>query len=103
MQLRNTAGKVSCYEEIQLLTFKVIISACFNDGKLRRKINIVIHVYSLKSLNVKKKYQVCTSIHIVVGKAFYIKGLIYERKLIGSVTHCSEFKMLMKSTPCTCK
>lgn len=52
MQLRNTAGKVSCYEEIQLLTFKVIISAFFNDGKLRRKINIVI--YSLKSLNVKK-------------------------------------------------
>lgn len=100
MQLRNKAGKVSCYEEIQLLTFKVIISAFFNDGKLRRKINIV--VYSLKSLNVKKKIQGFYIYSYYVGKAFYIGSLIYERKLIGSVTHCSEFKMLMKSTPCTC-
>lgn len=54
------------------------------------------------SSSVKKKItQDFTSIHIVVAKAFYIDGLIYERKLIGSVTHCSEFKMLMKSTPYT--
>lgn len=68
MQLRNKAGKVSCYEEIQLLTFKVIISAFFNDGKLRRKINIVIYI--LKSLNVKKKYKVFTSIHIMSERLF---------------------------------
>lgn len=50
----------------------------------------------------KKKIQGFYIYSYYVGKAFYIGGLIYERKLIGSVTHCSEFKMLMKSTLCTC-
>lgn len=72
MQLRNTAGKVSCYEEIQLLTFKVIISAFFNDGKLRRKINIV--VYSLKSLNVKKKIPGFYIYSYCCRKGFLYKG-----------------------------
>lgn len=71
MQLRNTAGKVSCYEEIQLLTFNVIISAFFNDGKLRRKINIV--VYSLKSLNVKKNTRF-VHLFICCRKGFLYKG-----------------------------
>lgn len=72
MQLRNKAGKVSCYEEIQLLTFKVIISAFFNDGKLRRKINIV--VYSLKSLNVKKKNTRFLHLFILCRKGFLYRG-----------------------------
>lgn len=80
--------------------FKVIIFVFFNDGKLCWKINIV--VYSLKSLNVKKKILGFYIYLYYVGKVFYIGGFIYEWKLIGSVIYCLEFKMLMKLMFCIC-
>lgn len=44
----------------------------------------------------KKNIKVFIFFYIVVVKVFYIDGLIYEWKLIGSVIYCLEFKMLMK-------